>query len=82
MTESDDHFRGSQMLSAVGGTAAFSSFIVVASGILFPELIRARSRPISHILFFISLADFFADIGASVGFPLKDNAACKFQVPK
>lgn len=60
-------------------TSALISGIIVLSGLLFPSMFFDSTRPISHIIICISLADFMASIGNSLGFHSNDSAICQMQ---
>ncbi len=59
--------------------SALVSGIVVLSGLLFPSMFFDPTRPISHIIICISLADFIASIGNSLGFHSNESAICQVQ---
>jgi hypothetical protein len=59
--------------------SVFLSGLVVLTGIMFPKSICHPSKPFSHIIFMISLCDFFGSIGCAMGLPPAGRPACVAQ---
>ena len=59
--------------------SAFLSLMVVLTGLIWPEIMLAKSKPFSTIIFFISFADFCGSVMNCLGFPLKGSDMCSTQ---
>ena len=74
-----DRVVASLVLVVLGSCSACFAFAVVLTGILFPDLISSRDRPLSYVIFLSALCDFFADIGLCMGFAKAGSNICVFQ---
>lgn len=59
--------------------AAIACGSVVLTGLMFPSVMLNRTRPLSIIIFMISLSILMASLGACVGFPEDGTPACTYQ---
>jgi hypothetical protein len=65
--------------SAFGILSVVCSGLVVITGCMFPRQIAHPSKPFSHVIFMISLCDFFGSVGCALGLPHTGTPACTAQ---
>ena len=53
---------------AGAGVSVVASAMVILTGLVFSEIMLAKYRPFTKMVFYISLADFFGSCGCLVGY--------------